>query len=447
MASHRSPVYPYPAAYSYDAPHHDYGDGTFPPGHWAHGPAPGTGLGHGKHYGSGQALGTEYAHGHYRGPGSALGTEHRQGPGYALGIEHSHGHPHGTGHALGTEHGRRPPVPPADHHRSGGALGIEHSPGNDGSHRHRHRRHRSRSNRRDKDLRSVIVAGGVEQFRRTFNSLPKEFQAIAFEPPEGIIVDTKSIKEDDARIKMCMRINELRRERLLPLAAPQNVKYYQAEGTKILALSKIAERHFWDLFRKIPIGTTNVSQWKNVLRYVDDCPEKPLQKEPDAATCDFGDGLKGQASAKEASPPRRALPLATGMEALRAMATNSPIKPGGLNDRAIFLQKAVESDTANMSWKTIEINKGRCLPKKTSPEQALKALPGTRALSEEYQVVYQIYLRKFSKLLEKVTPRSAEGKALTALCNKLNIDISKGNSMLDELLARLRALDMVERPM
>ena len=82
-----------------------------------------------------------------------------------------------------------------------------------------------------------------------------------------------------------------------------------------------------------------------------------------------------------------------------------------------------------------------------SPSEALASLMPMHALSPAYGAVYEIYLRKFNRLMTGMKGSSAEGKALTKLCSALNIDFKvKEPAALPELLARLRAMDMIRAP-
>lgn len=76
-------------------------------------------------------------------------------------------------------------------------------------------------------------------------------------------------------MNMCRRINDLRRERLQALATPQTSQFYAEDGLKIVPMSRLTEKHFWDLFHKLPITTTDPAKWKSVLKFLDSCPQAP----------------------------------------------------------------------------------------------------------------------------------------------------------------------------
>lgn len=129
----------------------------------------------------------------------------------------------------------------------------------------RSRRRRSRSPKRscESDLLESIKHKGAEDFKGLF-SLPEEFRAVAYLPPSDVVVDIHSIKDKEARMATCRRLNDLRRERLIPLASPSAKAFYQEDGFKCFPMSRITERPFWDLFHRLPIATKDASKWKAV---------------------------------------------------------------------------------------------------------------------------------------------------------------------------------------
>ena len=54
--------------------------------------------------------------------------------------------------------------------------------------------------------------------------------------------------DKETRMGMCQRINDLRRERIRALATPQAAPFYQEDSMKVVPMSSITERHFWDVF-------------------------------------------------------------------------------------------------------------------------------------------------------------------------------------------------------
>ena len=50
--------------------------------------------------------------------------------------------------------------------------------------------------------------------------------------------------------------------------------YASGGSFKIVPMTRVTERHFWDCFPKLPVATTDTAKWKAVLKYLDGCPEK-----------------------------------------------------------------------------------------------------------------------------------------------------------------------------
>ena len=92
--------------------------------------------------------------------------------------------------------------------------------------------------------------------------------------------------DKDERMAMAKRINELRRERIRALATPQSSPFYEEDSFKIVPMSRTVERHFWDVFHKVPMSTTDPTKWKSVLKFLDSCPEKS-RSGPTARDIDF----------------------------------------------------------------------------------------------------------------------------------------------------------------
>ncbi|CAE7904025.1 unnamed protein product [Symbiodinium necroappetens] len=251
------------------------------------------------------------------------------------------------------------------------------------------------------------------------------------EAPPGLVVDTQSITNQEDRMSMCRRLNDLRRERLAPLASPASAPFYQEDGFKCVPMSRQTERHFWDLFHRLPVATTDASRWKAVLKHVDQCPEKP-KSTPTSRDVEW-------ASAE----------LQDGHVALQDLAAGSPLKPGlplaAEEDYATWVKGRVDVDTANLSLATLELDtKARKFSKKMSADKALKSLPPLEAMGDLFTVVYKIYLRKLEKLCSNLNSRSKEGKALKKLCDDLNVE---NDSSFPDLVARLRASEIMHKPL
>lgn len=316
---------------------------------------------------------------------------------------------------------------------------------------HRRRRHRSRSPRRltGTDVLQALQRGGVSLFREVFHQLPQDFRAVTLEAPPGLVVDTQSITNQEDRMSMCRRLNDLRRERLAPLASPASAPFYQEDGFKCVPMSRQTERHFWDLFHRLPVATTDASRWKAVLKHVDQCPEKPkstpTSRDVEWASAELQDGHVATVN----SPPRTARQQTSSFQALQDLAAGSPLKPGlplaAEEDYATWVKGRVDVDTANLSLATLELDtKARKFSKKMSADKALKSLPPLEAMGDLFTVVYKIYLRKLEKLCSNLNSRSKEGKALKKLCDDLNVE---NDSSFPDLVARLRASEIMHKPL
>ena len=294
----------------------------------------------------------------------------------------------------------------------------------------------------------------MDDFRELFYSLPEDFRAVAYLPPHDVVVDIHGIKDKEARMAMCRRLNDLRRERLIPLASPSAKAFYQEDGFKCVPMSRITERHFWDLFHRLPIATTDASKWKAVLKYVESCPEKPKTtpspKEVEWASAELVESpsLSGLpvTDARVSSPSNSA-----GLAGLQQLAVGSPAKektPGSSHedDYAEWVKKRVDIDIAQFSLPTFEIDtRASRFPKKMDAQQALQTLPPLQAMGDVFKAVFGIYHRKLSKLIGEIgASRSKEGKALTKLCSDLNVE---KDGSLAELLARLRASEIMRKPL
>ena len=78
-------------------------------------------------------------------------------------------------------------------------------------------------------------------FKRVFNGLPADLRSVAFECPDDVITDVKSISDKETRMGMYQRINDLRRERIRALATPQAAPFYQEDSMKVVPMSPFLE--------------------------------------------------------------------------------------------------------------------------------------------------------------------------------------------------------------
>ena len=95
---------------------------------------------------------------------------------------------------------------------------------------------------------------------------------------------------------------------------------------------------------------------------------------------------------------------------------------------------------------SLEVKNTNRFPCKLKPSAALKTLPPLDVMSPIYQHTFQFYLRKFKSLIGDVSLRSSPAKSLKRLCDALNLDVRGKDAQVPEVLARLRATDMVQSP-
>ena len=123
---------------------------------------------------------------------------------------------------------------------------------------------------RTEEAARVLSQLSTEDFKQVFFSLPARVREAAYSAPDDIVTDVKSIMDKDERMSMCRRINDLRRERLRHLATPQAAAFYKEDSTKIVPMSRVTERHFWDVFHRLPMsapsGKPSSSTWMVVRK-------------------------------------------------------------------------------------------------------------------------------------------------------------------------------------
>ena len=112
------------------------------------------------------------------------------------------------------------------------------------------------------------------------------------------------------------------------------------------------------------------------------------------------------------------------------------------------MKERVEADTANLTGSSFKIDRSKRFKKKTSVGDALASLSSLNAMSDNYQDVYSIYLRRLKRLIAGAAKNSSDWKGLKATAAALNIDLGGRFAEADfiKLLARLRALDLIEQP-
>ena len=110
-----------------------------------------------------------------------------------------------------------------------------------------------------------------------------------------------------------------------------------------------------------------------------------------------------------------------------------------------WVKRRVDTDTANLTLANFELDtRGhRISGRKTSAAKALLALSPLEAMSDLYQTVCRIYLRKLERIMPKLGAKSKENTCLHKLLEALNVSPAEKVAVL---LARLRTLDIVRKP-
>ena len=303
----------------------------------------------------------------------------------------------------------------------------------------------------------VLNQVSAEEFHSIFHELPGVLQEVAYDVPTGIIVDVDSL-EKEQRITMSTKINELRRRRCRLLSTPKARRYWEDENFTFVPMSRITCKHFWEVFRMLPLATTDDSSWKNAVKYLGSCPEAPLpQYDTDRRAARSDHAVDERERNRERTPARAA---GRGMDKLHALAKASPgarsKAPGkppsdrNSDEFAEWIHQRVEVDTARLTLSSLEVDVSKHkLRRKSKVSSVFDALPRASTLSDVHHNVYQIYLRKLGRLMSGLRLSTREGKDLQGLCDRLNLDLSGRNGLEDlpALLARFRSLDMVGGPM
>ena len=348
--------------------------------------------------------------------------------------------------------------------------------------RSRHRRshpspHRRNSQAHSSNPRQLIAEMGPEQFSRytlecirllppgefenIWHDIPQTHQKAAYTVPPNIRTDIDNIRDETDRKTMCRKINELRRERCVQLSSPSQRERWQDESWTFTPMSRETCRRFWEIFRLICLASPNPVKWKATLEHLKACPEKPDKSSNTARCIDYTTrethehDTRRHSSTPAASPePTRRRATATtppkGLDGLSRMARTPQTDkalPHDQEDFAEAVRRRVEADVADMDLNTVQITKTNRFPSKLKPNKALAQLPSMEAMSDVYRKTYEVYYKRFSKLLANINLKTKPGKCLNSLCQSLNIDNSaKDSEALSRLLARLRASDMMRAP-
>ena len=110
-----------------------------------------------------------------------------------------------------------------------------------------------------------------------------------------------------------------------------------------------------------------------------------------------------------------------------------------------WVKRRVDTDTASLTMANFELDAKvhRIAGRKTPAAKALLALSPLEAMSDLYQTVFRIYLRKLERIMPKLGAKTKENTCLNKLLDALNVS---PDEKVPILLARLRALDIVRRP-
>ena len=137
------------------------------------------------------------------------------------------------------------------------------------------------------------------------------------------------------------------------------------------------------------------------MKHLDSCPEKP-RSPPTARDIEWASGDLGESAGLPlaSTPPRAAV---APMDSLKALALGSPAKASGdaNPDFSSWVKRRVDTDAANLTMANFELDCKihRVAGRKTTASKALAALSPLEAMSELYQIVCQIYLRKLHGII------------------------------------------------
>ena len=107
-----------------------------------------------------------------------------------------------------------------------------------------------------KHVEVCLQSLGPKGFKKLFNNLPREFRVVVWEAPEDVITDVDTLPEGRKQ-EMQAKINSLRRERCSPLCSPSQREFWENESWTMTPMSRAVCKRFWELFRVLPITTTD----------------------------------------------------------------------------------------------------------------------------------------------------------------------------------------------
>ena len=180
---------------------------------------------------------------------------------------------------------------------------------------------------------------------------------------------------------------------------PSSKAFFEEEGFKCVPMSRVTERHFWDLFHRLPLSTTGATKWKAVLRHIDQCLEKPKGSAASSRDVQWASGdLLGSLvlPTTEAVPPQQ-LSGSKGLQQLAtfSLAKTNPVLSKSEDDCATWVKERVEVDMAQVSLEKFELDtRSVRFAKKMSTQQALATLPPLQAMGDVFIAAYDVYHRK-----------------------------------------------------
>ena len=251
-------------------------------------------------------------------------------------------------------------------------------------------------------------------FKDLFFSLPEEFRAVAYLPPSDVVVDIHSIKDKEARMAICRRLNDLRRERLAPLASPSAKAFYQEPNA------------FPCLGLRNGISGDCHNRCEQMEGRIKVCWGMPWET-PSCPLCKGG----GWASADLVEAPSLpGLPATDGRaSAVLVWQVCSSWLSAALpkwrlqvaHVKMTMLSGWRKVDIAQFSHPTFEIDaRASRFPKKMNAQQALQTLPPLQAMGDVFKAVFGIYHRKLSKLLVKLVAPAAKKERLWQSCVEIS---------------------------
>ena len=118
-------------------------------------------------------------------------------------------------------------------------------------------------------------------------------------------------------------------------------------------------------------------------------------------------------------------------------------KPGDVQEDYVdWVKRKVDVDASNINFSNFDLEtRVHKFSRKCPASKALSTLTPLQAMSDLYNDIYRIYVRKLERQISSLTSKSKEATVLKKSCDALNIE---RDDSLPQLLARLRAIDITE---